>query len=179
MKKLALVIGFISFLNVSSKAIDTNILSFEQGVLSNRTVIVSLYPSYAPSLAKKWGFGAAAFYPLSTHTFTGLRMDYLSGDFFAAQANVGAKYNFQVFSHDFTVLGLTGALIPVQGVGADNFTPGAIVGIGLDTTVYQTTIATHPFSIDLAVEGERWQVPGSVLDGVFVMHVVGSFTIKF
>ncbi len=164
---------------VDNSAVKAAVISFAQGVSSNRVITATFYPSYAPSLDKKWGFGAAVFYPLGEHAFTGLRMDYLSGDFFAAQANVGAKADFQIYGHNFTTFALTGALIPLQGAGNDNFTPGAIVGAGVNTRIYQTTIATHPLTIDLAVEGERWQVPGSKLDGTFVMHIAPSITLSF
>ena len=72
-------------------------LTFKQYVEETRTLTVAVYPSYAPTLKigdtkKPWGFGAAAFYPLSDHTFTGFRADYLGGDFFAAQAKRDALH---------------------------------------------------------------------------------------
>src|SRR5581483_5401919 len=43
---------------------------------------------HAPSLRKKWGGGIGAFYPISTYVVTGVRLDYVDGDFWMPSGNV-------------------------------------------------------------------------------------------
>lgn len=159
-------------------------IGFYQGVETNRALSVSLYPSYAPGLkingkSKPFGFGAAVLYPLSQHTFTGFRADYLAGDFFAAQAAVGAKADFQLWGHTFTGFAVTSVLLPIQGAGDSNFTPGNATGAGITTEVYKHHYTSEDLTVNLSYEGERWQVPGSVLDGLFVHHVAITVGITF
>lgn len=189
MKKLliTLTLALSCILPVKAQTNDTwqsRALTFKQYVEDTKTLTVAVYPSYAPSLKiggvdKPWGFGVAALYPLSDHTFTGFRADYLGGDFFAAQANVGAKADFQIFGHNFTTYGVTGALLPIQGAGGDNFSPGYIVGGGVRTTIYQKQMKNGNFALGIGYEGERWQVPNTVLNGIFVHHVAVDATWRF
>ena len=149
--------------NVSPE-LKTSLISFVQGVSTNHSLILALYPSYAPDLNidgknKPWGAGFAALYPiapdtLGNHVYTGLRFDYLAGQFFAASADVGLKADVQLFGHTFTPFVVGGGLIPLQGGGSGNYELGAIVGGGINTAVWQS--ANGKLTVNLFAEYEHW-----------------------
>lgn len=155
-------------------------ISFVQNVESSRSVTLAVYPTYAPGItAAKWGYGAALVCPaaaitalesntIAQHAFGGLRIDSIGGGFYASTVAVGAKGDFQLRGHNFTVFAESGVNIPMSGAGAKDFSPGAMVGSGLNTHIYSfgKTDATgrKAFSFDAFVCAEKWtQFSGYVL----------------
>lgn len=153
-------------------------LSFYQDVSAAKTVTLALYPTYSPSIttASKWGYGAALICPVSAisalesnsiaqHTFGGLRFDSLGSQFFASTVAVGAKGDFQIYGHNFTLFAESGANIPLSGAGNNNKALGAMVGSGVDTRLF-TFGKNKQGSLDFFVCAEKWTLfPGYVLHG--------------
>lgn len=163
-----------------SPQLKTAAISFVQNVEASRTVTLAIYPTYAPGITTaKWGYGAALLCPASAitalesntiaqHTFGGLRFDSIGGGFYASTVAVGAKGDFQLWGHNFTVFAESGVNIPMSGAGAENFAPGAMVGTGLNTHIYSfgktDANGIKPFSFDAFVCAEKWtQFSGYVL----------------
>ncbi len=134
-----------------SPELKTQIIGFAQQAYTNRDIAVAVYPSYAPNIVidgKKdtLGLGIAVLCPASSisslsdntfaqHAFGGLRFDLLGGQFFASTVVFGVKGDFQIYKHDITIFGESGANIPITGAGNNNINLGAMVGTGLETEV--------------------------------------------
>lgn len=189
MKKL-LLIGVAALLaTVSLNAQDTNtptgstkdrLLSFVQDASSTRSLVLAVYPSYAPDLINadgrkdQWGFGAAALYAVSQFVYTGLRVDYLAGEFWAPSINVGLKADVQVFGLNFTPMAYTGAVVPLSGAGDKNGDWGYIVGGGVKARIWSGELFGKAASFDLAATAEKW----SQFDGE-VYHIAPVFKIAW
>jgi hypothetical protein len=187
MKKLiSIIIGVATSLvtaqaqtNADNTEIKHDFITFYQNVVSNRSVSIAAYPSYAPDIVvngKKdsFGLGLAALVPaaalpvlennvVAQHAFVGLRFDYLAHEAFASTVGVGLRGDFQLWSHDFQVFAQTGANIPFSGFGLKNGAIGAMAGSGLYTTLW------HPsanISLGIQLSAEKWtQFPGVVYHG--------------
>lgn len=167
-----------AFMSFKAKAADeSSWIGFVQGVVTNKTLTVTAYPSYAPDLTingekKSWGFGVAALYPLGDYAFTGARLDYLGDQYWSPSVTVGCKADVQLFGHNFTPFALGGAIIPLGGAGSDNHSVGAIVGGGIYTTVWQS--ADKKTSVQAYYAAEHW----TIFSGV-VHHPGVALTFKF
>lgn len=188
MKKLFSIIG-IALVAIVSRAQDlptpspelkADVISFIQNVEASRSITLAVYPTYAPGItANKWGYGAALLCPASAitalssngiaqHAFGGLRIDSIGGGFYASTVAVGAKGDFQLWGHNFTIFGESGVNIPMSGAGANNFVPGAMVGTGINTHILSfgtaNAASVKPGSFDVFVCAEKWtQFSGYVL----------------
>jgi hypothetical protein len=153
-------------------------ITFVQGASDAKVISFAVYPSYAPGIVKdKWGIGVAALYPiapvtLDNHAFTGLRLDYIGGKFFAATASVGAKADVQLFGHTFTPFVVTGAIIPIQGAGNANAEVGFIAGGGVTTTIWKSADGKKAVSLFGEVEHV------TLFDGQ-IYHGGAAFTLHF
>jgi hypothetical protein len=166
-------------------------ISFYQGVSASHSLTVAVYPTYAPSIVvdgkkSQFGAGIAAIYPLdginalsnnvvAKHTFAGLRFDLIGGKYFASTVALGAKADFQLWSHNFTVFGESGANIPLSGAGNNNVALGAMVGTGIETRLFSfgkpDANGVKPFSIDIFVLAEKWTLySGEVFHGGPVLN---------
>lgn len=130
----------------------TAAISFAQNVQAAKSLTVALYPTIAPGIVvdgkkSQLGAGIAAMYPMdgfnalsnnivAQHTFAGLRFDLIGGKYFASTVALGAKADFQLWGHNYTVFGESGANIPLSGAGDNNLALGAMVGTGLETRVW-------------------------------------------
>lgn len=206
MKKLLSSICIAVFLAATSHAQVTNlpttltpeakaaVLSFAQNVEAEKTITVAVYPTLAPSIVvdgKKnvWGAGIAAICPLDAisalsnnvvaqHAFAGLRFDLLGGKYFASTVALGAKADFQLWSHNFTAFGESGANIPLAGAGDNNIAVGAMVGSGIETRLFSFGKANasgiRPGSLSVFGVVEKWTLyPG------YVLHPGASLTWSF
>lgn len=188
MKKL-LIIGVAALLATVSTAQDTNppagstkdrLLSFVQDTSAAKTLVVAVYPTYAPQLLNargekdQWGFGAAALYPVSQFVYTGIRVDYLASEFWAPSINVGLKADVQVFGLNFTPMAYTGAVVPLSGAGDKNGDWGYIVGGGVKARIWSGELFGKAASLDLAATAEKW----SQFDGE-VYHIAPVFKIAW
>jgi len=181
MKKLMLsIIGLAVAVSIhaqDSTVLKERLISFEQGVVTNHEIIVAVYPGFNPQLEvngikKNWGFGACGLYPLTDHTFTGIRVDYMGGQFWMPSATVGLRADFQIYGHNFSSFTTGGAIFPLSGAGQENGSIGAIVGAGVSTKVWQN--AKGNMSIDAFVAVEKWTIfngetirPGVALNATF------------
>ncbi len=180
MKKLLSIIGVALIATVTqaqtipdpSPELKAAAVSFVQNVEATRTVTLAVYPTYAPGItAAKWGYGAALICPASAitalesntiaqHAFGGLRFDNIGGGFYASTVAVGMKGDFQLWGHNFTIFGESGVNIPLNGAGAQNFAPGAMVGTGINTHILSFGKADanglKSFSVDAFVCAEKW-----------------------
>jgi hypothetical protein len=130
-----------------------------QGASDSKSLTMLVYPTYAPKLANHWGAGGALLYPLGDYAFVGARFDLLDGSYFAASASVGLKADVNLFGAKFTPFVLTGVVTPLAEAGDHTFEPGAIVGTGVSTVLWQS--ANKKTKVSAFGEMEYWsQYPG-------------------
>lgn len=141
--------------------------------INAKQISVTVYPSYAPGLKDKdgknspFGFGAALLYPLADHTFVGVRFDEMIGQRFAGQASGGFNYTFSLKGHDLRAFALGGVIANQFG------DVGAVIGAGLDTTVWATADGNE--SLDIFAAYDRW----IILDNINMFHLGPVFTVRF
>lgn len=173
-----------------SPELKTAVISFAQNVEATRSVTLAVYPTYAPGITdNKWGYGAALVCPTSAitalesntiaqHAFGGLRFDSIGGGFFASTVAVGAKGDFQLWGHNFTIFAESGVNIPMSGAGDKNLSPGAMVGTGLNTHLLSfgkaDATGAKPFSLDAFACAEKWTQFGG-----YVLHAGPTLTWHF
>lgn len=192
MKKLLLLVGVAALLATTTQAQDTNppsgstkdrIITFVQDTSTARSLVLAVYPSYAPELAvngekDRWGFGAAALYPipgdLGQYSYVGLRIDWLGSSWWAPSATVGLKADVQLFGVTMTPMVYTGGVVPISGAGDQNGDWGYIVGGGMKARVWKGTVFGKEASLDLAAAAEKW----SQFDGN-VYHIAPVFRISW
>jgi hypothetical protein len=158
---------------------ENRILGFAQEANQTRTLVTAVYPSYAPSLLvdgdkKAWGFGASVLYPINDFLYTGLRVDYLGGNFWAPSINVGLKATVQVFGVNVTPMLYTGAVVPLSGAGDLNKEFGYITGGGATVAIWRGKIFKKDAVLNLAASAEKW----SQFDGN-VYHISPVLAIKW
>ena len=159
--------------------IETRIIGFAQDTSAAKSVVVAIYPSYAPELQvggkkQQLGFGLAALYPVSQYVYTGIRVDYLGGNFWAPSINVGLKADVQLFGVNITPMLYTGGVVPLSGAGDQNKDWGYITGGGAMVSVWKGTLFKKEASLTLAATAEKW----SQFDGN-VYHLAPVLRIKW
>lgn len=140
--------------------------------------IFALAPSYAPGLKdetgqkQELGVTGALLYPLSKYVYTGMRFDYLAGDFFLPSVGVTLRAPMKRFLGlpvNTTPFLVTGASYTVSGASSQDNQVGAIFGAGIHFDLYQR----KSFGIGVFYEAEKWtQVPD-----VTIHH--GGLTVKW
>jgi len=125
---------------------------------------------YAPALEKKYGGGVGLFWNLSDYVYSGVRVDYVDGDFWMPSGNVTVQAPIEITSW-LTVapLGYAGIGVPISGatvggttLGApardNNGDPTAILGYGVAVRMANITTSSKwvPKHIDVAVDSETW-----------------------
>ena len=188
MKKLILIgaaallatITFSQDTNTPSGSTKNRLLGFAQDASEAKTLVVAVYPSFAPKLVDadghktQWGFGAAALYPIGQYAYTGFRVDYLAGEFWAPSINVGLKADVQIFGMNFTPMAYTGGVVPLAGAGEKNGDWGYIIGGGVKARVWSGKVFGKTASLDIAATAEKW----SQFDGE-VYHIAPAFKIQW
>lgn len=177
MKKLLSLIALTVALNASAQTnTDTNAAPTVQSgaqmildaVKSGQTNwSVATYGLYAPSLSHKYGAGIGYFYPLSEYFLTGVRVDYVDGDFWMPSGNATLQLPLKITSW-LTVTPFTyaGIGVPVSGGTVGSVTiPGstprdnngqatAILGYGGAVHIYSTS--DKKWNVSAVMDQERW-----------------------
>lgn len=92
---------------------------------------ITVYGLYASKLKQQYGGGIGVFWPLSTYVVTGVRCDYLEGDFWMPVGNATLQLPVQLNSWlRVTPLVYAGIGVPITGAGSANGSAVAIIGIG-------------------------------------------------
>lgn len=137
--------------------------SLAQSIFNSGGLILAAYPTIhidPKAGSHDFGYGLAALYPVGTNAFAGLRLNYLSGNFWAPSATVGAKYVLTKVPSKPTVFTVGGLVMPLSGAGQDNKTVGAIAGVGLDIPILRDKV-NNRWTIDVVLEAEKWtNIPG-------------------
>lgn len=159
----------------TNDVLKTSVVSFTQLSISNRSITIAAYPTYAPQIVidgKKDNFGVGmelltpvALVPgladsaIAQHTFVGVRFDYLAHQAFASTVGLGMKGDMQLWGHTFTGFTQASANIPFSGFGVQNGQLGAAVGGGVYTTIWTFTHG----SLGFESSAEKWtQFQGEV-----------------
>lgn len=144
-----------------SKSLET----FANGLLTAKSITVAVYPTLAPKLnGGSYGAGIAALYPIGDYVFTGLRLDLLDHNFYAASASAGVQYSFHFGKVAPTVFGYTGVGAPLSGAGSKDHDVNVIGGTGVVVPFYQNG-AKH-LTVSAFYAGEYW----SDFDKILIHH---------
>lgn len=166
--------------NAPSGSTKDRLISFVQDTSAARSLVFAFYPSFASKLVdadgnkNQWGFGAAALYPISQYVYTGIRVDYLAGEFWAPSINVGLKADVQIFGWNFTPMVYSGGVVPLSGAGEKNGDWGYILGAGAKARLWEGKVFGKAAAFDLAATVEKW----SQFDGE-VLHIAPVFKITW
>jgi hypothetical protein len=147
----------------------TELENFGQTILHSSGLAVGVYPSVMlgtlPAGSKatdRYGVGGVILYPVSEYAWVGLRLDYISGSFWAPSATLGARYTLKNLPMKPTFFTTGGLVYAVSGAGIDTHSVGAIAGLGVIGNII--TSKDGRYSLDAFVEGEKWtNLPGEVL----------------
>jgi hypothetical protein len=125
---------------------------------------------YASGLNKKEGGGVGLFWNLSQYVYTGVRVDYVDGDFWMPSGSATVQLPVKIFSWlQVAPLGYAGIGIPLSGatVGGEtlgkpardnNDQPTAILGYGGAVRIANINSKSKwiPSHIDIIVDQETW-----------------------
>ena len=144
---------------------------FNQAISTNW--YFALYYLHAPGLLHKEGGGIAALTPLSTYVLTGIRVDYVDGNFWMPSGQATLQLPITPISSwkwlTFTPFGFVGVGVPVSGATVsgvvipghppkdNNGQPTAILGLGASISIWKNSSSTSKFkSIEIVGDKETW-----------------------
>jgi hypothetical protein len=178
--KTAVIVAIAFNIGIAKAGLFDGLVGFTEGVSKSDRLTFALYPAYGPGIktdsgSDLWGFGAAAVYQVSDLLYVGARVDYLASEFWAPSATVSVQKTFSLFPESLnlpvTLFGVTGAVVPISGAGADNGDVGAIAGSGIALSVWRPTERT---TFSIFYESEYWTNLKE-----WVHHPGVALTIKF
>lgn len=146
---------------------ETTIENFGQSILNAHGFSVAAYPSVmlgdlpvGSKATDRYGFGLAAYYPVAKYAYAGLRLDYISGNFWATSATLGARYTVDKLPFRPTFFTVSGLGIPLEGAGNANRTLGVVNGLGVIVNIK----TWDRYSFDAFIEGEKaTNLPGETI----------------